>query len=108
MTPPQRRPDRVRATALDFLQPVSDPAIVVRAAPLLDDLEPPVREATAAVQVGAPAAERSRRLQPALEDPLRAAPITAAHALLGKPSACQPPEFADAMQVSIEPAGQLR
>jgi predicted CXXCH cytochrome family protein len=75
----------VRATALDLLTPVSDPAVADRAAPLLADPDPLVRAAAAGVQRGTPPEARLAQLSPALGDPVRAVRIAAARALLGAP-----------------------
>ncbi len=91
----------VRATALDFLQPVADPLIAERAARWLDDPDPLVREAAASLQVGVPAAERPIRLASALQDPIRAVRIAAARSLLGVSPADQPPEVVAAMRRAL-------
>ena len=73
----------VRATALDLLTPVADPAIADRAAPLLADPDPLVRGAAAGVQRALPPEARLARLAPVLGDPLRAVRVAAAKAMLG-------------------------
>jgi tetratricopeptide (TPR) repeat protein len=91
-------PGIVRASALDFLQPVTTSAIAGRAAPLLADPDPLVRAAAAALQAGAPGDLRPERLRLALDDPRRAVRMAAARALLGVSPAGQPPERAAAMR----------
>ncbi|MEO1091354.1 MAG: cytochrome c3 family protein [Pseudomonadota bacterium] len=95
-------PGIVRASALDFLQPVADPAIAARAAWALDDPDPLLREAATALQVGLPAGERPARLQASLEDPLRAVRIAAARALLDVPTDGQPPALAEPMRRAFD------
>jgi tetratricopeptide (TPR) repeat protein len=95
-------PGIVRASALDLLQPVADPGVAQHAAWALDDPDPLVREAAAALQVGLPPAERPLRLQASLEDPLRAVRIAAARALLGVPTDGQSPPLAAAMRRAFD------
>lgn len=77
------QPGIVRATALDLLTPIRDPAIADRTAALLADPDPLVRGAAAALQGALPAGARLARLTPLLGDPLRAVRIAAAKAMLG-------------------------
>ncbi|MCB1992864.1 MAG: tetratricopeptide repeat protein, partial [Geminicoccaceae bacterium] len=73
----------VRATALDLLEPVTDPTIADRTAPLLADPDPLVRGAAAGLQRGLAPEARLDRLAPVLADPTRAVRIAAARAMLG-------------------------
>lgn len=76
-------PGIVRATALDYLAPVTDPAIADRTASLLADPDPLVRGAAATLQRGLEPAARLDRLAPVLADPTRAVRIAAARTMLG-------------------------
>jgi predicted CXXCH cytochrome family protein len=73
----------VRATALDMLAPVTDPAIAERTAPLLADPDPLVRGAAATLQRARPPGPRLERLTPVLGDRLRTVRVAAAKAMLG-------------------------
>jgi predicted CXXCH cytochrome family protein len=72
----------IRATALDLLVPVSTQAIADQAAGLLEDPDPLVRAAAAALQRPLVPLDRLTRLLPALQDPARTVRISAAKSLL--------------------------
>jgi predicted CXXCH cytochrome family protein len=91
----------IRATALELLVPVADPARAAQARPLLTDADPLVRAAAASVQRGAPAAQRLAHLLPALEDPVRAVRIAAAKAMLEALSYPPSAEAAVALQAAL-------
>jgi predicted CXXCH cytochrome family protein len=73
----------VRATALDMLVPLGDPAIADRVAPLLGDPDPLVRAAAAGLQRAVAPEARLARLAPVLGDPLKAVREAAAKAMPG-------------------------
>jgi tetratricopeptide (TPR) repeat protein len=91
----------VRATALDMLTPVANPALAARAAPLLADPDPLVRGAAAGLQRGLPPDARLERLLPAMRDPLRAVRIAAARAMLDAPAAGGGTEAGAALQGAL-------
>ena len=73
----------MRATALDLLAPVTDPALADRAAPLARrSRSAGARGRRRRCSAALPPAERLERLLPVLRDPLRAVRIAAAKALL--------------------------
>ncbi len=83
----------VRATAIELLARVTDPAIATDGAVLLTDSDPLVRAAAVALQRGAEPEERMARLLPVLRDPVRAVRIAAAKATL---DATEPGEASEA------------
>ncbi len=87
----------VRATALELLEPVTDPTIPDRTAPLLADPDPLVRGAAAGLQRGLAPEARLDRLAPLLADPSRAVRIAAAKAMLGADAS----HGSDAMRASL-------
>jgi len=89
-------PGVIRASALDLLRAVADPAIAARVAPLIGDDDPLVRAAAIAVQRGAPPTDRVQRIVPAFEDPARSVRIAAAREFLDAPVARLPTRIAEA------------
>ena len=83
-------PAIVRATALDMLVPLSNPALATRLEPLLSNPEPLIRVAAISIQRGAPETERSARLVGLLGDPVKAVRIAAARGFLGMHIAYMP------------------
>lgn len=75
-------PAIVRATALELLRPVTGPDLAARAAPLLSDPSPLVRDQAVGIQRGAPSVQRIERLLPLLDDPVRSVRIAAAREFL--------------------------
>jgi tetratricopeptide (TPR) repeat protein len=83
-------PAIVRATALDMLVPLANPALATRLEPLLSHPEPLIRVAAISLQRGAPETERSGRLVGLLGDPVKAVRIAAARGFLGMQIAYMP------------------
>lgn len=76
----------VRATALEMLSGTQDPEIIERAAILLNDAHPLVRENAVGLQRAAEPSVRVERLVPLMSDPLRSVRIAAARAFVGTPA----------------------
>ena len=89
-------PGIIRASALDLLRGAANEAIAARAAPLIGDDDPLVREAAIAVQRGAPPMDRIQRIVAAFEDPVMAVRIAAAREFLDAPVVRLPPRIAEA------------
>ena len=83
-------PAIVRATALDMLVPLANPAMAMRLEPLLSSPEPLIRVAAISIQRGAPETERSARIVGLLDDPVKAVRIAAARGFLGMQIAYMP------------------
>ncbi|NIZ63044.1 hypothetical protein DL239_18930 [Sedimentitalea sp. CY04] len=83
-------PAIVRATALDMLVPLTNPALATRLEPLLSSPEPLIRVAAISIQRGAPETERSARIVGLLGDPVKAVRIAAARGFLGMRIAYMP------------------
>lgn len=83
-------PAIVRATALEMLVPMANPALATRLEPLLSNPEPLIRVAAISLQRGAPETERSARLVGLLGDPVKAVRIAAARGFLGMQIAYMP------------------
>lgn len=94
-------PGIIRATALDLLRPVADPAIAASAEPMLGDDDPLVRAAAVALQRGAPPADRVQRLIPVFEDPAKVVRIAAAREFLDAPIAQLPARTAEVVQEAM-------
>lgn len=72
----------VRATAVELIPPISDPATIRRLTALLGDPDPLVRAAVARPLAGLPAEQRLAILASTLTDPVRAVRIAGARALV--------------------------
>lgn len=72
----------MRATAVELIPPISDPATIRRLTALLGDPDPLVRAAVARPLAGLPAEQRLAILASTLTDPVRAVRIAGARALV--------------------------
>ena len=91
-------PGIIRASALDLLRPIADPATASRTEPLLEDGDPLVRLAAVPLQRGALASDRVAHLIPALGDARKAVRIAAAREFLDAPLSDLTGESAKAVQ----------
>lgn len=94
-------PPIVRATAINLLSNVADPAVAQRLEPLLEDESPLVRVEAIGVQRGAPETERSARLVGLFDDPVQAVRIAAARGFLGMRIAHMPERMELSMQKAM-------
>lgn len=94
-------PGIVRATALDFLASAPTAWAADRTAALIEDADPQVRSAAIAVQNGASAPVRARRILPALSDAMRAVRVDAARALLNAPTVSHAPGVERSIHVAM-------
>ncbi|TLP57652.1 hypothetical protein FEE96_19965 [Parasedimentitalea maritima] len=94
-------PAIVRATALDMLVPLTNPALATRLEPLLSNPEPLIRVAAISIQRGAPETERSARLVGLLGDPVKAVRIAAARGFLGMRIAYMPEKMNQDLNVAM-------
>lgn len=89
-------PGIVRASALDLLKQNTTSETAEKAAVLIDDPDPMVREAAIALQQGVQPTERIQRIGPALSDPVRSVRMAAARTMLGAPIAYMPKAMSEA------------
>lgn len=94
-------PAILRATALDLLTQVSDPAIAARTEPFLSDPDPMVRAAAVASQRGAMQTDVAQRLVSRLSDPSRTVRMAAAREFLGLRIAHMPTDATQALNTSM-------
>lgn len=94
-------PAIVRATALDMLVPLANPAMATRLEPLLFNAEPLIRVAAISIQRGAPETERSARIVGLLDDPVKAVRIAAARGFLGMRIAYMPDRMNKNLNVAM-------
>lgn len=96
------QPGIVRATALNLMQPLATPDLAGKSAPLLADPDPLVRSAAAALQRGAPVAERAARLVRVLTDPMLSVRIAAAKQMFDVPQSQLSPGPRAALRQALE------
>jgi len=94
-------PAIVRASALDLLRGATDAAAAVRAAHLIGDPDPLVREAAIGTVRALPPSDRADFIGPALDDPTRSVRIAAAREILAVPREFLPAGLDDRIRAAM-------
>ena len=94
-------PAIVRATAMNLLEPVTDPEVAERMEPFLTDAHPLLRAGAATLQRGAAPQDRVPRIINLLSDPMKSVRLAAVRQMLDAPIARLPDRYDRAFKAAL-------